>query len=61
MGSEEADAHKGEAAKEYDVGEAPAVCKRLVINAQTGEIEPYLIEKQEPAYCPRVITWEEVH
>lgn len=52
---------KGEAAKEYDVGEAPAVCKRLVINAQTGEIEPYLIEKQEPAYCPRVITWEEVH
>lgn len=37
---------KGEAAKEYDVGEAPAVCKRLVINAQTGEIEPYLIENK---------------
>ena len=35
--------------------------KQLVINAQTGQIEPYLIEKQELAYCPRVITWEEVH
>ena len=22
------------------------------------KIEPYLIEKQESAYCPRVITWE---
>ena len=32
--------------------------KQLVINAQTGQIEPYLIEKQELAYCPRVITWE---
>ena len=29
--------------------------------AQTEEIEPYLIKKQELAYCPRVITWEEVH
>ena len=35
--------------------------KQLVMNAQTGQIEPYLIEKQELAYCPRVITWEEVH
>ena len=35
--------------------------KQLVMNAQTGQIEPYLIEKQESAYCPRVITWEEVH
>ena len=35
--------------------------KQLVINAQTGQIEPYLIKKQELAYCPRVITWEEVH
>ena len=33
--------------------------KQLVINAQTGQIEPYLIEKQELAYCPRVITWED--
>ena len=33
--------------------------KQLVINAQTGQIEPYLIKKQEPAYCPRVITWED--
>ena len=32
--------------------------KQLVINAQTGQIEPYLIKKQEPAYCPRIITWE---
>ena len=32
--------------------------KQLVMNAQTGQIEPYLIEKQELAYCPRVITWE---
>ena len=32
--------------------------KQLVINAQTGQIEPYLIEKQEPAYCPKIITWE---
>ena len=32
--------------------------KQLVINAQTGQIEPYLIEKQELAYCPRIITWE---
>ena len=35
--------------------------KQLVMNAQTGQIEPYLIEKQELAYCPRIITWEEVH
>ena len=35
--------------------------KQLVMNAQTGQIEPYLIEKQELAYCARVITWEEVH
>ena len=35
--------------------------KQLVMNAQTGQIEPNLIEKQESAYCPRVITWEEVH
>lgn len=35
--------------------------KQLVVNAQTGQIEPYLMKKQEPAYCPRVITWEEVH
>ena len=33
--------------------------KQLVINAQTGQIEPYLIKKQELAYCPRVITWED--
>ena len=33
--------------------------KQLVMNAQTGQIEPYLIEKQELAYCPRVITWED--
>ena len=33
--------------------------KQLVINAQTGQIEPYLIKKQESAYCPRVITWED--
>ena len=33
--------------------------KQLVINAQTEEIEPYLIKKQELAYCPRVITWED--
>ena len=32
--------------------------KQLVINAQTGEIESYLIEKQELAYCPQIITWE---
>ena len=32
--------------------------KQLVINAQTGQIEPYLIKKQEPAYCPQIITWE---
>ena len=32
-----------------------------MINAQTGQIEPYLIEKQELAYCPWVITWEEAH
>ena len=32
--------------------------KQLVINAQTGQIEPYLIKKQELAYCPRIITWE---
>ena len=35
--------------------------KQLVMNAQTGQIELYLIEKQELAYCPRIITWEEVH
>ena len=34
--------------------------KQLVINAQTGEIEPYLIEKQELAYYPPIITWEDV-
>ena len=33
--------------------------KQLVMNAQTGEIEPNLIKKQESAYCPRVITWED--
>ena len=33
--------------------------KQLVMNAQTGQIEPYLIEKQELAYCPRIITWED--
>ena len=32
--------------------------KQLVINAQTGQIEPYLIKKQELAYCPQIITWE---
>ena len=32
--------------------------KQLVINAQTGQIEPWLIEKQELAYCPQIITWE---
>ena len=32
--------------------------KQLVINAQTGQIEPCLIEKQELAYCPQIITWE---
>lgn len=26
------------------MGEAPAVCKQLVMNAQTGQIEPYLIK-----------------
>ena len=34
--------------------------KQLVINAQTGQIEPYLIEKQELAYYPPIITWEDV-
>ena len=34
--------------------------KQLVINAQTGQIEPYLIEKQELAYCPQIVTWEDV-
>ena len=33
--------------------------KQLVMNAQTGQIEPYLIEKQELAYCLRIITWED--
>ena len=32
--------------------------KQPVINAQTGQIEPYLIKKQELAYCPQIITWE---
>ena len=34
--------------------------KQLVINAQTGQIELYLIEKQELAYCPQIVTWEDV-
>ena len=33
--------------------------KQLIINAQTGQIEPYLIEKQELAYYPPIITWED--
>ena len=38
-----------------------AVYEQHLMNAQTGQIEPYLIEKQELAYCPRIIPWEEVH
>ena len=33
--------------------------KQLIINAQTGQIEPYWIEKQELAYYPPIITWED--
>ena len=34
--------------------------KQLVMNAQTGEIEPNLIKKQESAYCPQIVAWEDV-
>ena len=43
------------------MSESSIIISKLVINAQTGQIEPYVDKKQGAAYCPRVITWEEVH
>ena len=31
--------------------------KRIVINAQTGEIEPMVITDEKQIYCPTVVTW----
>ena len=31
--------------------------KRIVINAQTGEIEPMMITDEKQIYCPTVATW----
>ena len=31
--------------------------KRIVINAQTGEIEPMVITDEKQTYCPTVVTW----
>lgn len=34
--------------------------KMLMINAQTGNVESLMIETQEEAYVPGIITWEDI-